>query len=180
MNVGLIWAQTLDGVIGADNGIPWHLPEDMAHFKKTTLGHPVVMGRKTWDSLPPRFRPLPGRRNIVVTRDPRWTAEGAERAGSIPQALHLAAESAESSDPAASATVWVIGGGEIYRAAIEYATILSVTEVDLSVKGDTYAPALDTTWKVTEDQGWKTSTSGHRYRIRRHIRTTAPMTVDQE
>ncbi|MGN9846774.1 dihydrofolate reductase [Nonomuraea sp. H19] len=167
MNVGLIWAQTLDGVIGADNAIPWRLPEDMAHFKATTLGNPVVMGRKTWDSLPPRFRPLPGRRNIVVTRDPQWAAEGAERAGSIAKALELAAEPVESASPAAA---WVIGGGEVYRAALGYATTLSVTEVDSTVDGDTYAPTLDSTWKVAEDKGWQSSTSGLRYRIRRYTR----------
>lgn len=167
MNVGLIWAQTLDGVIGADNAIPWRLPEDMAHFKATTLGHPVVMGRKTWDSLPPRFRPLPGRRNIVVTRDPQWVAEGADRAGSVAKALELAAESLE---PAASAAAWVIGGGEIYRAALGYATTLSVTEVDSTVDGDTFAPTLDPGWKVAEDEGWQSSTSGLRYRIRRYMR----------
>jgi dihydrofolate reductase len=168
MNVGLIWAQTLDGVIGADNAIPWRLPEDVAHFKATTLGHPVVMGRRTWESLSPRFRPLPGRRNIVVTRDPHWSAEGAERAGSVAEALKLAAESPE---PAAPVTeCWVMGGGEIYRAALEYATTLSVTEVDTTVEGDTYAPPLDPGWKVTEDQGWQLSTSGLRYRTRRYTR----------
>ncbi|WP_327350623.1 dihydrofolate reductase [Streptomyces sp. NBC_01304] len=167
MNVGLIWAQTLDGVIGADNAIPWRVPEDMAHFKATTSGHPVVMGRKTWESLPPRFRPLPGRRNIVVTRDPQWAAEGAERAGSIATALELAAESPA---PAAPAAAWVIGGGEIYRAALPYATTVSVTEIDSTVKGDTYAPTLDPTWQVAEDGGWRSSTSGVRYRIRRYTR----------
>ncbi|MGP3974159.1 dihydrofolate reductase [Streptomyces sp. 8N114] len=167
MNVGLIWAQTPDGVIGADNAIPWRLPEDMAHFKATTLGHPVVMGRKTWDSLPPRFRPLSGRRNIVVTRDPQWVAEGAERAGSIAKALELAAEPLE---PTAPTAAWVIGGGEIYRAALGYATTLSVTEVDSTVDGDIYAPTPDPTWKVAEDKGWQFSTTGLRYRIRKYTR----------
>jgi dihydrofolate reductase len=168
VNVGLIWAQTLDGVIGAGNAIPWRVPEDMAHFKATTLGRPVVMGRKTWDSLPPRFRPLSGRRNIVVTRDPRWAAEGAERAGSVVEALELAADDASAS--AAPVTTWVIGGGEIYRAALAHATTLSVTEVDTTVDGDTYAPTLDPGWKVAEDAGWRSSTSGLRYRIRRYTR----------
>ncbi|MEV8021574.1 dihydrofolate reductase [Streptomyces sp. NPDC086554] len=167
MNVGLIWAQTLDGVIGAGNAIPWRVPEDMAHFKATTLGHPVVMGRRTWDSLPARFRPLAGRRNIVVTRDPQWVAEGAERAGSIAEALELAGEPL---DPAAPATAWVIGGGEIYRAALEHATVLSVTEVDSPVNGDVYAPTPGPTWKVVEDKGWQSSTSGLRYRIRTYTR----------
>ncbi|MBT2450869.1 dihydrofolate reductase [Streptomyces sp. ISL-43] len=169
MNIGLIWAQTTDGVIGADNAIPWRLPEDLAHFKATTLGHPVVMGRKTWDSLPPRFRPLSGRRNIVVTRDPQWAAEGAERAGSIAHALELAAESPEPG-AAVPAEAWVIGGGEIYRAALAHAAMLSVTEVDSPVNGDTYAPVPDATWSLTEDGGWRSSTSGLRYRIRRYTR----------
>ncbi|PKV89839.1 dihydrofolate reductase [Streptomyces sp. TLI_146] len=168
MNVGLIWAQTPEGVIGADNAIPWRLPEDMAHFKATTLGHPVVMGRRTWDSLPVRFRPLAGRRNIVVTRDPQWAAEGAERAGSIAEALALAAEPLE---PAAvPAETWVIGGGEIYRAALGYATMLSVTEVDTAVDGDAYAPTPGPEWKSTEDTDWRSSVSGLRYRIRLYTR----------
>ncbi|MFE9403447.1 dihydrofolate reductase [Streptomyces sp. NPDC006530] len=168
MNVGLIWAQTPDGVIGAGNAIPWRLPEDMAHFRATTLGHPVVMGRKTWDSLPPRFRPLSGRRNIVVTRDPLWAAEGAERAGSVGEALDIAARSAEP-----TASVWVIGGGEIYRAALAHATTLSVTEVETSVSGDTYAPTPGPQWQPAEDRGWETSTSGLRYRIRTYTRPPA-------
>ncbi|MET9957379.1 dihydrofolate reductase [Streptomyces sp. NPDC006339] len=169
MNVGLIWAQNPDGVIGADNGIPWRLPEDMAHFKATTHGHPVIMGRKTWDSLPARFRPLTGRRNIVVTRNAHWTAEGAQRAGSLDAALALAAESPE---PAGAPAAWVIGGGEIYRAALPYATTLSVTEVDAPVAGDTYAPPLDAAWRITEDTGWLSSTTELRYRIRRYARTS--------
>ena len=79
----LIFARAANGVIGKNNALPWHLPEDLAHFKRTTMGQPVIMGRKTWDSLPPRFRPLPGRINIVVTRDAQWQAEGALRAESL-------------------------------------------------------------------------------------------------
>ncbi|MFF8377875.1 dihydrofolate reductase [Streptomyces sp. NPDC015661] len=167
MHIGLIWAQTPDGVIGAGNTIPWRLPEDMAHFKATTLGHPVIMGRKTWDSLPARFRPLVGRRNIVVTRDAQWAAEGAERAGSIEAALALAAGSAE---PADEAVAWVMGGGEIYRAALPHARTLSVTEVDTAIDGDTYAPAVEADWEVADDSGWQDSTTGLRYRIRRYTR----------
>ncbi|CAM5469063.1 dihydrofolate reductase [Streptomyces spiroverticillatus] len=165
--IGLIWAQTTAGVIGAGNAIPWRLPEDMAHFKATTLGHPVVMGRKTWDSLPPRFRPLTGRHNVVVTRDPQWSADGAERAGSVTEALELAAKASETGE------VWVIGGGEIYRAALDHATVLAVTEVDSPVEGDTYAPVPDGTWQVATDGDWQTSTSGLRYRIRRYARPAA-------
>lgn len=163
MNVGLIWAQARDGVIGADNTVPWHLPEDMAHFKATTLGHPVVMGRRTWDSLPRRFRPLPGRRNVVVTRDAGWAAEGAVAAGSVDRALELAS-------PGPAALVWVIGGGEVYRAALAHATTLSVTEVDTAVPGDTYAPVPGPGWRVAGDGGWQVSRTGLRYRIRSFTR----------
>jgi dihydrofolate reductase len=170
VNVGLIWAQSPDGVIGADNSIPWRLPEDTAHFKAATLGHPVVMGRKTWISLPPRFRPLVGRRNIVVTRDPRWATDGAECAGSITEALELAATPSPQQQAAPTNTTWVIGGGEIYRAALAHATMLSVTEVDATVSGEVYAPAVDASWVVGEDTGWLASTCGLRYRIRRYTR----------
>ena len=85
----LIYARAANGVIGRNGTLPWHLPEDLAHFKRTTLGCPVIMGRKTWDSLPPRFRPLPGRVNIVVTRDTKWTAEGAVVAHSLEAARAL-------------------------------------------------------------------------------------------
>ncbi|MEV6978058.1 dihydrofolate reductase [Kitasatospora sp. NPDC093806] len=167
MRIGLIWAQTPDGVIGADGTMPWHLPEDLAHFKATTLGRPVVMGRRTWESLPPRFRPLPGRRNIVVTRDPRWSADGADRAGSLDEALRLAAEVP---GPGTGAETWVIGGGQLYRQAVDLAEVLSVTEIDLSVPGDTYAPAIGPAWTVVEDGGARTSTTGPRYRIRTYGR----------
>ncbi|MFE6747382.1 dihydrofolate reductase [Kitasatospora purpeofusca] len=168
MRIGLIWAQTPDGVIGADNTMPWHLPEDLAHFKATTLGRPVVMGRRTWESLPARFRPLPGRRNIVVTRNPQWSADGADRAGSLDEALELAA--AEPGTGTAAET-WVIGGGQLYRQVIDRAVTLSVTEVDLSVPGDTYAPAVGPVWSVAEDGGPQVSASGVRYRIRTYTRS---------
>ncbi|MFE3444246.1 dihydrofolate reductase [Nocardia sp. NPDC059180] len=158
--IGLIWAQTLDGVIGVDNRIPWRVPEDMANFKAVTMDHPVVMGRRTWDSLPPRFRPLTGRRNIVVTRQSDWAAEGAERSGSLPEALELAAPE----------DVWVIGGGEIYRAALEYATELLVTEIEADITGDAYAPAIDPQWQADADTPWQQSSAGPRYRIRRYTR----------
>ncbi|WP_067653264.1 dihydrofolate reductase [Nocardia harenae] len=157
--VGLIWAQTPAGVIGRDNGIPWRVPEDVAHFRATTADHPVVMGRRTWDSLPARFRPLPGRRNIVVTRQPGWCAAGAESATSVPAALALAG----------TGTVWVIGGAEIYREALAAATDLAVTEVELAVEGDSFAPALGPEW-AADDPAWQASSTGIRYRIRRYRR----------
>ena len=138
--LGLIYARARNGVIGRDNAIPWHLPEDLAHFKATTLGCPVIMGRKTWDSLPPRFRPLPGRRNIVVTRQADWRAEGAERAGSLEQALASCADAPR---------VWVIGGAQLYRLALPHAELVEVTVIDQDFQGDAYAPELGPEWQET-------------------------------
>ncbi|WP_067672138.1 dihydrofolate reductase [Nocardia miyunensis] len=157
--IGLIWAQSRNGVIGRDNTIPWHIPEDMAHFRKVTGGYPVVMGRRTWDSLPERFRPLPGRRNIVLTRQPDWSAAGAERTDSLEQALR-----ASGADP-----LWVMGGSEIYRAAMEYATDLMVTEVDAEIDGDAYAPVIGPEW-IAQDGPWAQSSTGLRFRIRHYTR----------
>ena len=134
MTVTLIAAVARGGVIGRDGGIPWHIPEDVARFKALTTGHAVVMGRKTWESLPERFRPLPGRRNLVVTRNPEWAAAGAERAGSLREALARLADVER---------VYVIGGAGIYAAALPYADELAITEVDLAVDGDTRFPAWE-------------------------------------
>ena len=134
MTVTLVAAIARGGVIGRDGGIPWHLPEDLAQFKALTTGHSVVMGRRTWDSLPDRFRPLPGRRNVVVTRDSEWAAEGAERAGSVEDALALVDDEER---------VFVIGGALVYAAALPYADELVLTEIDLDVEGDTHLPEWD-------------------------------------
>ena len=106
----------------------------MRRFRELTLGHPVIMGRRTWDSLPDRFRPLPGRRNVVVTRNPSWQSEGAERAGSLEEALRLVSDAER---------VFVIGGGELYAAALPLADELLLTEIDLEVVGDTVFPTWD-------------------------------------
>ncbi len=159
--IGLIWAQTRTGVIGAQGGMPWHVPEDLAHFKEITLGAPVVMGRRTWESFPERFRPLPGRRNIVVTSHDDLGA-GAEVVRSLDAALDLARQGGPQ-------WVWVIGGGQIFADAIVRADLLEVTELDLDVPGDTVAP--DTTgWHVGATHpadGWETSRTGIRYRFLR-------------
>lgn len=136
----LILARAANGVIGKDNALPWHLPEDMAHFKRTTLGSPVIMGRKTWDSLPQKFRPLPGRLNIVVTRDAAWQAAGAKRAGSLTEAMALC-------PPATDA--WVIGGAQIYAAALPQARTAVVTEIARDFEGDAFAPVFGPEWKET-------------------------------
>lgn len=140
MSLNLIWAQARNGVIGHNNAMPWRLPEDMAHFKQTTLGCPVIMGRKTWDSLPLKFRPLPGRTNIVVTRQADWQAEGVLRAGSLAEARALCPP---------EAPVWVIGGAQIYAQALPLAARAVVTEIDADFEGDAYAPALDAGWRET-------------------------------
>lgn len=155
--VGLIWAEAAGGVIGAEGGMPWHVPEDLAHFKETTQGAPVVMGRKTWDSLPERFRPLPGRDNIVVTRQQDWTAEGARRASTVSEAVR------------GQEKVWIIGGAEIFRQVIADADRLEVTELDLVVDGDTFAPPK-TGWRVVDEGDWQTSRTGVRYRFLRYER----------
>ncbi len=134
MRVALVAALARGGVIGRDGGIPWHLPEDIAHFRELTMGHPVVMGRRTWDSLPDRFQPLPGRRNIVVTRNPAWQGVGAERAASLEAALALAGEDEQ---------VFVIGGAQLYAAALAVADELLLTEIDADVDGDTVFPPFD-------------------------------------
>ncbi|MGJ7563043.1 dihydrofolate reductase [Variovorax sp. GB1R11] len=142
--INLIFARAANGVIGANNTIPWHLPEDMAHFKQQTAGAPVVMGRKTWDSLPPRFRPLPGRQNIVVTRQADWQAEGAQRVGSLQEAFALC----EQQQPA---DVWVIGGAQIYAEAEPLAQRAVVTELARDYEGDAHAPTLDAAaWHETQ------------------------------
>ncbi|MEE2033925.1 dihydrofolate reductase [Rhodococcus chondri] len=162
-HVTLIWAQARGGVIGRDGAIPWHLPEDMAFFKNATLGKPVVMGRLTWDSLPPKFRPLPGRRNIVVTRDPEWAAEGAETADGVDAALALART--------ASVDTVVMGGGQIYALALPHATQLLVTEIDLEVDGDSYAPEIGPEWDVLDPGQWTESTTRIRFRWVRYARS---------
>ncbi|KQP56529.1 dihydrofolate reductase [Agreia sp. Leaf283] len=166
MSVALVWAEARGGVIGGDGTIPWHLPEDLAHFKKVTLGGTVVMGRRTWQSLPERFRPLPGRRNVVLTRDRDFAAEGAEVAHSLDEVLDATGRD----DP--SAPVWVIGGGDIYAQALPRASRLEVTEVDLDVAGDTRAPAVDpAAWGSTEATDWLVSRTGIRYRFVSYART---------
>ncbi|MCL3860186.1 dihydrofolate reductase [Actinotalea sp. K2] len=152
----MVWGQSSDGFIGRDGGLPWHLPEDLAHFRRLTTGHPVIMGRATWDSLPARFRPLPGRENVVLSRRPGLTLEGATVVGSVQDALaHVAGRES-----------WVIGGAQVYEAFLPYADRLEVTEVDVLVGGDTSAPLLPAGWTCTaRSDEWLVSTSGLRYRF---------------
>ena len=133
----LIAAVARNGAIGLGNELLWSEPEDQKHFRRVTLGSVVIMGRKTWDSLPARFRPLPGRRNIVLTRDPTWQAPGALAVGSIGEAL-------DQLDPLDGAPrAFVIGGAEIYALALPLADTLVLTEIDADLRGDTFFPVWD-------------------------------------
>ncbi len=159
VSLGLIWAQSPSGVIGRAGGIPWRLPEDQARFKELTHGRTVVMGRLTWESLPSKVRPLPGRRNVVVTRQADYMAEGATVVGSLDAAL-------------TDDETWVIGGEQIYVAALPLATRCEVTEVEVDLRredGDAVAPVLDGAWVGTTGQ-WRSSSSGLRYRFHSYTR----------
>jgi len=139
MNIVLIVAYARGGVIGRGNTIPWHIKGEQAHFKRMTLGHPIIMGRKTWASLPKR--PLPQRRNIVVSRQADLNAPGAEAVTSLESALALCAPTDR---------VFVIGGAQIYNQALGYATEIIATEIDADIAGDVHFPKIDTTqWRET-------------------------------
>jgi dihydrofolate reductase len=129
-----------NGVIGLGNRLPWHLPADLKHFRALTMGHTVIMGRKTWESLPDKFRPLPGRRNVVVTRNGAYRTEGATVVTSLPAAL--AAATGEEA--------FVIGGAELYATSLPLADCLQLTEIDAAFDGDTHFPAIDPLkWRQT-------------------------------
>ncbi|WP_434471012.1 type 3 dihydrofolate reductase [Aeromonas veronii] len=133
MMISMIAAMAHDRVIGLDNQMPWHLPADLAHFKRVTLGKPVLMGRKTFESI---GRPLPGRRNLVISRNPGYQAGGVEVVGSVEAALALLASSTVEE-------LMVIGGGHLYTEMLPSADRLYLTQIDLSVEGDTRFPAFD-------------------------------------
>lgn len=135
--ISLVYAQSRNGIIGADGGLPWHLPSDLKRFKETTLGKPIIMGRKTWEGLP--RKPLPGRLNIVLTRQKNFVAEGAVVASTVDEAVRAAGNVPE---------ICVIGGGEIYGMFVPLADRIYLTEVDVEVVGDTNAPLLSATeWR---------------------------------
>ncbi|GAA1148959.1 dihydrofolate reductase [Nesterenkonia lutea] len=170
--IGMIWAQTPTGVIGADGSMPWHLPEDLAHFKEQTRGSPVVMGRRTWESFPERFRPLPGRENIVITGDPTAAEEITRRGGhtvaSLDAGLGLAASFG-------TARIWIIGGGRVYAEAVErsLAQLAVITVIQTAASGDTRAPRLPEEWELSRREpanGTHRSTQGLEYHIETHRR----------
>jgi dihydrofolate reductase len=173
MRVNLIYARARNGVIGRDNTLPWHLPEDLAHFKHATAGSPVIMGRKTWDSLPVKFRPLPGRTNLVVTRQTGWRSDGALTASGVEHALRLCAAFSP-----APADIWIIGGAQLYASALPVAQRAVVTELEQDVEGDTFAPLLDAQWHETSREE-QVSRNGMRFAFVTYNRRENPQgTID--
>ncbi|MEO5670169.1 MAG: dihydrofolate reductase [Ramlibacter sp.] len=152
MKIGMVFARARNGVIGKGGVMPWRLPEDMAHFKRVTMGAPVIMGRKTWDSIPPKFRPLPNRSNFVVTRQAEWSSEGATRVASVADAIAMCAGQPQ---------VWVIGGAEIYAQAMHLADTAEVTEIEADFEGDTFAPAFGAGWKEVARERHLSTTGLH-------------------
>jgi len=152
----MVWAQAAGGVIGADGALPWHLPEDLRLFQALTTGSTVVMGRRTWESLPAAVRPLPGRRNVVLSTTAQVLGPDVVVARSVEDVLALDGDT------------WVIGGGEVYRAFLPHAGELVVTDVDVQVAGDTVAPAVDPAWALgsrSPADGWVESATGTRFRV---------------
>lgn len=166
--VGLIWAQAANGVIGFNGDMPWHLPEDLAHFSAVTAGHPVIMGRRTWESLPAKHRPLPGRTNIVISSVS--AVAGGVTARSLPDALE-AASRAPGGD-----LVWLIGGGTVYRQGLELADRIVITRIELHPEGDTWAPQPERFGFVRQPpipgNGWRRSSTGLLFWIDTYQRNT--------
>ena len=159
MKISLIVAVSRNGVIGIDNQLPWHLPEDLKYFKSVTMGKPIIMGRKTFDSI---GRPLPGRTNIVITRDSSWQAEGVEVAQTLAQAMVLARLACAQAD---ADEAMVIGGEQIYRMTLPAADRLYLTEVQAEVEGDAFFPeiAADEWQQVSEQVPEMTDTHPYRF-----------------
>ena len=152
--LSLIAGVARDGGIGRDNELLWRLPEDMARFKALTMGHPVIMGRKTWDSIPLKFRPLPGRRNIVLSRDSSLQLVGAEVVGSLNEAVAACADSTD---------VFIMGGAQIYAEALPIADRLELTEIDATFDADVFFPAWDRTAFTEASRETKTAPQGWRF-----------------
>ncbi|WP_297008739.1 dihydrofolate reductase [uncultured Corynebacterium sp.] len=160
VEIGMIWAQTTGGVIGDGDDMPWYLPEDLAHFQSSTMGTPVVMGRVSWEALDPRFRPLPGRDNHIITRDADYDAPGGTVHTSLPDAVLAAGRAAV--DTGAS-TVWILGGGHVYRQCVRVADRVVVTEIDCGApdRFRVYAPDMRVEPGFTAHDGpWLTSARG--------------------
>lgn len=139
----MIVAHARNGVIGKEGKLPWYLPEDLRYFKRTTLGKPVIMGRKTWETL---GRPLPGRRNIVVTRQKDYVAEGADVVGSIEAALSLVAD---------APIAFIMGGAQIYKESMPLVQVAHITYINADFEGDAFfTPLKDDEWTLTEEESF--------------------------
>ncbi|MDO5035107.1 MAG: dihydrofolate reductase [Actinomycetaceae bacterium] len=167
MTVAMIWAQDLDGVLGDGKRMLWHCPNDFKHFKNTTLGYPVIMGRGSWEAL--GEKPLPGRENIVLTSQAGYEAPGAIVAHSLEEAIEIGDRSSD--------LVWIVGGGRVYEDAMEFADELVVSEIDLEVEGGddlVYAPEIDENeWTIDEsrtDEGWRSRSGDARWRVTTYVR----------
>ena len=156
MPLHMIYARARNGVIGKQGQLPWHLPEDLAHFKRTTLGQPVVMGRVTWESLPEKFRPLPGRSNVVVSRQPSFSAPGAQVVASLDDAMALFPP---------TEVIWLIGGAQLYAQGLAKASQIVVTEIDADYEGDAYAPSLSTSDWIETHRTSHVSAQGLTYHL---------------
>ena len=156
--LGAIWAQSLDGVIGDGDTMPWHLPEDLQHFKATTMGHPIIMGRRTWEGLPKR--PLPGRANHVLSsREPGTWSDGAYVSQDLPDL---------------ETDAWIIGGGQLYEATLDEVDVIARTLIDANLAPTcdhpVYAPRIGEEFELVADGEWLRSTAGLRYKFQRFER----------
>ncbi|KTF04418.1 Dihydrofolate reductase [Trueperella bernardiae] len=161
--LGMIWAQGHERAIGRGGAMAWHLPEDMRFFRRMTTGHPVIMGRRTWESLDERYRPLPGRTNIVLTRDESFSSDDALVARSLDKAIALGEEAA------GEGLVWIVGGAQLYEAAMKKADGVVVTDIDIDVPdADAFAPAIPFNWEPVGTEpfrGWHVAENGMRFRV---------------
>ena len=165
-SVNLIWAEARDkegraGAIGLNGGMPWHCAEDMKQFKELTVSHPVIMGRKTWESLGGKYRPLPNRDNIVVSHDPMYRAPGATVVTSLDDALDMARQEAIPDDGLDRSEIWIIGGAQLFAKALPFADKAYVTDLAATVDADSYAPDMASLveagmWREAEVGEWHT------------------------
>ncbi|HOX82963.1 MAG TPA: dihydrofolate reductase [Chryseolinea sp.] len=155
MIISLIAARTLNNVIGKNNDLPWHLPDDMKYFMQTTKGHHTIMGRRNYDSIPEKFRPLPNRTNIVITRQPHFQAPGCIVVNDLEKGLSISRNNGETE-------TFIIGGAEIYHLGFELADKLYLTEINTTLEGDTYFPDFN-------KKKWKEISRVHHTKDERHI-----------
>lgn len=172
MKIGMIYAKAQNNVIGKNGDLPWYLPEDLAHFKKITQGHPVIMGRKTWDSLPAKFKPLPGRQNIVVSRASSEELKAITQTGAwVCNSLELALEKCRTMQTSPT-EIWIIGGAQIYQQAQALCNAAEVTLIEQDFEGDAFAPVLDGQWLLQSEAKHQTQ-NGLNYRFLSYVRSAS-------